>query len=303
MSEPLTTIPPVWKPKAEQTAETSSGRWRREIRRRPGFQIGLVLLGLLVAAAICAPLIAPYNPGTTNLKEKNQGPSSAHPWGTDYLGRDLFSRTLYGAQTSLLIAFMTVGIAFAVGTTVGCMAAYYGGIVDEGLSRCVDLFLAFPGIIFSLALLGLIGAGVLNMVLALALSQWATYARLMRGQVLSVKNMDYVLSARTGGLPDRLIMVRHLVPNAIMPVLILATLDIGHVILATAGLSFLGLGIPPGIPEWGAMIGAGKEFIRMAPLNVIVPGLAITGVVLLFNILGEGLREILDTREEQVIPL
>jgi len=150
------------------------------------------------------------------------------------------------------------------------------------------------------ALLGLIGAGIANMILALTLSQWATFARLMRGDVLSIRDLEYVQSARTAGLPDRRIMVKHLIPNAIMPVLVLATLDIGSVILATAGLSFLGLGIPPGIPEWGSMIGAGKEFLRTAPLNIIVPGLAITVVVLLFNLLGEGLRDILDVHKDQV---
>jgi peptide/nickel transport system permease protein len=303
MNESVPDSPPFRQKRTRRTAAVKSGWWGRALRQRPGFLAALGLLCLLMVVAVCAPFIAPFNPNVTSLSEKNEGPSAAHPWGTDYLGRDLFSRTLYGAQTSLVIAFLTVGCAFAVGTVVGCVAAYYGQYVDEAISRCVDLFLAFPGIIFSLALLGLIGAGVLNMVLALALSQWATYARLMRGQVLSVKSLDYILSARTGGLSDRLIMARHLVPNAVMPVVILATLDVGHVILATAGLSFLGLGIPPGIPEWGSMIGAGKEFIRMAPLNVIVPGLAITAVVLLFNILGEGLRDLLDTRDEQVIPL
>jgi len=302
MSEEVTTNPGARKIIAAQSTDHSTKRWIRKIRKRLGFQVCLVLLGILVIAALFALLIAPYDPNAIDLKQKNEDPSSAHIWGTDYLGRDLFSRTLFGAQTSLLIAFVTVACAFAAGTAVGCVAAYYGGVVDEVLSRCVDLFLAFPGIIFSLALLGLIGAGILNMILALTVSQWATFARFMRGNALSIKNLEYIQSARTAGLPDRRIMMRHLMPNAIMPVLILATLDIGSVILATAGLSFLGLGIPPGIPEWGSMIGAGKEFLRTAPLNVIVPGLAITVVVLLFNFLGEGLRDILDVHDEQVIP-
>ncbi len=300
MSEEVIAIPPTRRIIAGNAEVHSKKRGVREIRKRVGFQVCLALLGLLVFAALFAPFIAPYDPNVIDLKDKNEGPSSAHIWGTDYLGRDLFSRTLFGAQTSLLIAFITVGCAFVAGSAVGCIAAYYGGIVDVVLSRCIDLFLAFPGIIFSLALLGLIGAGVLNMILALTLSQWATFARLMRGQVLSIKNLDYIQSARTVGLPDRRIMTRYLVPNAIMPVLILATLDIGSVILATAGLSFLGIGLPPGIPEWGSMVGAGKEFLRTAPLNVIVPSLAITVVVLLFNVLGEGLRDILDVHKDQV---
>jgi|WetSurMetagenome_2_1015567.scaffolds.fasta_scaffold27360_5 peptide/nickel transport system permease protein len=300
MSEDAIANPIVRKIPANLPAGSTKSRFVREIRKRTGFQLCLVFLGILIVLAVVAPFMVPYDPNATDLPHKNEGPSSTHLWGTDYLGRDLFSRTLCGTQTSLLIAFVTVGCAIAAGASVGCIAAYYGGIVDEVVSRCIDLFLAFPGIIFSLALLGLIGAGILNMIIALTLSQWATFARLMRGDVLSIRNLEYVQSARTGGLPDRRIMLRHLVPNAIMPVLVLATLDIGSVILSTAGLSFLGLGIPPGIPEWGSMIGAGKEFLRTAPLNIIVPGLAITVVVLLFNILGEGLRDILDVHKEQV---
>lgn len=280
----------------------SRNRWIAEIRKRLSFQVCLVLLGILIIVSLFASFLVPYDPNAISLRDKNDHPSFDHLFGTDFLGRDLFSLVVCGAQTSLLIAIATVALALSTGAVIGCIAGYYGGIVDEALSRVVDLFLAFPGIIFALALLALIGAGILNMILALSLSQWAVYARLMRGQVLSVKNLEFIQGARTGGLPDTRIMMRHIVPNAVMPVLILATLDIGHVILSIAGLSFLGLGIPPGIPEWGSMIGNGKEFLRTAPGNVIVPGLAITAVVLLFNILGEGLRDILDVREDQVMP-
>jgi len=283
-----------------KTADISKNRLYREIAKRPGFQVCLLLLGILVVAAIFAPYISPYDPEAISVKDKNQGISSAHLFGTDFLGRDLFSLTLWGARTSLLIASISVAIALIFGSAVGCVAGYYGGVVDEVLSRFVDLLLAFPGIIFALALLAFMGAGILNLIIAITLSQWAIYARLMRGQVISIKNLEYVQSAYTAGLPDSRIMTRHLFPNAVMPVLILSTIDIGHVILSVAGLSFLGLGIPPGIPEWGSMIGAGKEFLRTAPLNVIVPGLAITFVVLIFNYLGEGLRDILDVHKDQV---
>ncbi|MFA5269157.1 MAG: ABC transporter permease, partial [Methanoregula sp.] len=283
-----------------KSMDSSKNRLYREIAKRPGFQVCLVLLGMLVIVAIFAPYISPCDPEAISVRDKNQGISSAHLFGTDFLGRDLFSLTIWGARTSLLIASVSVAVALVFGTIVGCVAGYYGGLVDEVLSRCIDLLLAFPGIIFALALLAFMGAGVLNLIIAITISQWAIYARLMRGQVISIKNLEYVQSARTAGLSDRRIMIRHLFPNAIMPVLILATLDIGHVILSVAGLSFLGLGIPPGIPEWGSMIGAGKEFLRTAPLNIIVPGLAITVVVLLFNVLGEGLRDILDVHKDQV---
>nr|WP_319540619.1 ABC transporter permease [uncultured Methanospirillum sp.] len=302
MSEDAVIVPKIKKYPKTRTISDSHKRFIHEIGKRPAFVISLACILLLIVIAVCAPLITPYDPNETDLPQKNLGISSEHVWGTDYLGRDLFSRTIWGTRTSLIIAFTTVGCAFVAGTLIGCMAAFYGGIVDELLSRCIDLFLAFPGIIFSLALLGLIGPGIPNMVLALTLSQWAVFARLMRGDVLSITNLEYIQSAKTGGLPNSRIILKHLIPNAIMPVLILATLEVGSVILSTAGLSFLGLGIPPEIPEWGSMIGAGKEFLRTAPLNVIVPGLAITVVVMIFNVFGEGLRDILDVHEEQVIP-
>ncbi|HWQ63032.1 MAG TPA: ABC transporter permease [Methanospirillum sp.] len=302
MSEDVVVVPKIKKYPKTRTISDSHTRLIHEIIKRPAFIVSLACILILVAIAICAPYIAPYDPNDTDLPNKNLGISSSHVWGTDYLGRDLFSRTIWGTRTSLIIAFTTVGCAFFAGALIGCMAAFYGGIVDEVLSRCIDLFLAFPGIIFSLALLGLIGPGIPNMVLALTLSQWAVFARLMRGDVLSITNLEYIQSAKTGGLPNSRIILKHLIPNAIMPVLILATLEVGSVILSTAGLSFLGLGIPPEIPEWGSMIGAGKEFLRTAPLNVIVPGLAITVVVMIFNVFGEGLRDILDVHEEPVIP-
>lgn len=300
MSEDVISIPSIRRTLSAKSIDSSKNRLYREIAKRPGFQVCLALVGLLMIVAIFAPVISPYDPEAISVKDKNLGISSEHLFGTDFLGRDLFSLTIWGARTSLFIASVSVAIALLFGTIIGCLAGYYGGIIDEILSRCVDLLLAFPGIIFALALLAFMGAGVLNMIVAITISQWAIYARLMRGQVISIKNLEYVQSARTAGLPDRRIIIRHLFPNSIMPVVILATLDIGHVILSVAGLSFLGLGIPPGIPEWGSMIGAGKEFLRTAPLNVIVPGLAITFVVLIFNYLGEGLRDILDVHKDQV---
>lgn len=300
MSEDVITIPRIRRTLSVKSMDSSKNRLYREIAKRPGFLVCLVLLGMLVIVAIFAPYISPYDPEAISVRDKNQGISSVHLFGTDFLGRDLFSLTIWGARTSLFIASVSVAVALTFGCIVGCVAGYYGGLVDEVLSRCIDLLLAFPGIIFALALLAFMGAGILNLIIAITISQWAIYARLMRGQVISIKNLEYVQSARTAGLSDRRIMIRHLFPNAIMPVLILATLDIGHVILSVAGLSFLGLGIPPGIPEWGSMIGAGKEFLRTAPLNIIVPGLAITVVVLLFNVLGEGLRDIFDVHKDQV---
>lgn len=259
--------------------------------------IPLILLGLIAACAICAPLIAPYDPGATDLKNVVSLPSSEHLLGTDYLGRDVLSRLVYGARTSLFIALTTIAVSCIAGIVIGCVAGYRGGVVDLVLSRGIDVFIAFPGIIFALVLLGFLGPGIFNLILALSLTQWAGYARLIRGEVLSTKNEDYVLSARTVGLSDRIIMFRHILPNVVAPVLILATIDVGHVILSTATLSFFGLGVPADVPEWGSMINAGKNFMRTAPLLTIIPGLTITAVVVLFNVLGEGLRDVLDPHD------
>ncbi|MFA5268153.1 MAG: ABC transporter permease, partial [Methanoregula sp.] len=234
MSEEVITIPRIRRTLSVKSMDSSKNRLYREIAKRPGFQVCLVLVGILVIVALFAPFITPYDPEAISVRDKNLGISLAHLFGTDFLGRDLFSLTVWGARTSLFIASVSVAVALSFGCIVGCVAGYYGGLVDEILSRCIDLLLAFPGIIFALALLAFMGAGILNLIIAITLSQWAIYARLMRGQVISIKNLEYVQSARTAGLSDRRIMIRHLFPNAIMPVLILATLDIGHVILSVA---------------------------------------------------------------------
>lgn len=268
--------------------------WYYRLQQRPGLKIAFILLAVVLLASVCAPLLAPQDPNITNLYEKNQWMSVEHWFGTDYLGRDLFSRVIYGLQTSMAIAVTTIAITFVIGISVGSYAGYKGGRVDNCIARIIDVFLAFPSIILALALVTLLGSGIPNMILMLALVQWASFARLMRGQILAEKNAAYVLSARAAGLPGWLILVRHLLPNCIMPVVVLATMDIGHTILTISTLSFLGLGLPPSIPEWGSMINAGLDSMRTAPLNVIVPGLAITAVTLLFNLTGEGVRDITD---------
>ncbi|OEU43077.1 nickel ABC transporter permease subunit NikC [Methanosarcina sp. Ant1] len=270
----------------------------KKVFQRKDMLFALVALLLFIGLALFAPLISPYNPNTIDLKNKNLSPSGEHLLGTDYLGRDLLSRILIGAQTSLSIAFGVVLISLLFGTVMGCAAGYYGGIVDETLSRVIDIFLSFPGVIFALTILGVLGSGVFNLILALSIVQWAHYARVMRGQVLSLKRQEFVLSAVTSGAGDFYIIRKHIVPNAIAPVLVLATIDLGHVILSIATLSFLGIGLPADIPEWGAMLSAGKEFMRTAPYQTIFPGLAITFFVVIFSILGDGIRDILDPNHE-----
>ena len=258
----------------------------------------LVLLAAMVLIAILAPWIAPYEPNDINLKESLQSPSKEHWLGTDHLGRDIFSRLLYGAATSFTIAISVVAFALIWGIALGGIAGYFGGLSDDIISRVIDLFLSFPSMIFALAIVGALGSSVLNLIMALALVHWASYARLMRGQVLSAKSNDYVSSARVIGASDRRILVKHILPNALAPVIVLATLDMGHVILSAAALSFLGLGIPPSVPEWGSMLNAGKEFMRTAPYLTLFPGMAITLTVILFSLLGDGFQEILDPESE-----
>ncbi|HNZ05480.1 MAG TPA: ABC transporter permease, partial [Methanothrix soehngenii] len=192
-----------------------------------------------------------------------------------------------------VVAFALIG-----GIALGGIAGYSGGLSDDIISRVIDLFLSFPSMIFALAIVGALGSSVLNLIMALALVHWASYARLMRGQVLSAKSNDYVSSARVIGASDRRILVKHILPNALAPVIVLATLDMGHVILSAAALSFLGLGIPPSVPEWGSMLNAGKEFMRTSPYLTLFPGMAITLTVILFSLLGDGFQEILDPESE-----
>ena len=272
--------------------------WYSRLMQRPGLQAVLALLATVILLSAFAPMLAPQDPGATDLYGKNQGPSAAHILGTDYLGRDLFSRVICGLQTSMTIALTTIVVTFVIGVAIGGYSGYRGGRVDNVVARVIDVFLAFPSIILALALITLLGSGIMNMILMLSVAQWASFARLMRGQVLAEKNQEYVLSARASGLPSWWILMKHIIPNCIMPVIVLATMDLGHTILTISTLSFLGLGIPPSIPEWGSMINAGLDHMRTAPLNVIVPGVAITIVTLLFNLAGEGLRDITNPKSD-----
>lgn len=278
--------------------ETYGSEFAKKVFQRKDMLFALISLLLFSGFALFAPLISPYDPNAIDLKNKNLSPSEEHLLGTDYLGRDLLSRILIGARTSLSIAFGVVLISLITGTALGCAAGYYGGIVDESLSRVIDVFLSFPGVIFALTIMGVLGSGVFNLMLALSIVQWAKYARVMRGQVLSLKKQEFILSVVISGADDFNIIRKHIIPNAIAPLLVLATIDFGHVILSIATLSFLGIGLPADIPEWGAMLSAGKEFMRTAPYQTIFPGLAITFFVVIFSILGDGMRDILDPNHE-----
>ncbi|NPE30286.1 ABC transporter permease [Methanococcoides sp. SA1] len=270
----------------------------KEVMKRKDMKISLLLLLLFLAVALTSPWISPYDPNAVELENKNLAPSFDHPLGTDYLGRDILSRIFVGATTSLSIAVGVVSASVVFGVIVGCVSGYYGGLIDELLCRVIDLFLSFPGIIFALTIMGVLGSGKTNLMFALAVVQWASYARLMRGQVLSVRKNEYVLSAKVIGTGDARIIWKHIIPNSIAPAIVLATIDVGHVILSIAALSFLGIGLPANVPEWGAMLSAGKEFMRVSPSQTIFPGLTITAIVVIFSILGDGMRDILDPNDK-----
>jgi len=261
---------------------------------------GMIILFLLVFIAIFAPFIAPHDPVDQELKKRLSPPSSEYPLGTDHLGRCILSRLLYGARISLPIAMMVVGITFAIGVTTGAISGYLGGIADEIIMRIVDVFLTFPGLILALGIIAALGPGLFNAMIALVIVGWAGYTRIVRGSVLSVKEKEFVEGARGLGASDSYILVRHILPNVIAPVIPMAMLGMGYVILAVAGLSFLGLGAQPPTPEWGAMLNDGRVFMRSAPQLMIFPGLAIMITVLAFNFLGDGLRDVLDPRRESM---
>lgn len=261
--------------------------------------IGLIIIISLAFIALFAPFIAPHDPIEQNLEKRLLPPCREYPMGTDDLGRCLLSRIIYGARVSLQLSVIVVGIITVIGVTLGLISGYYGGIVDEIIMRLVDVVLAFPGIILALAVAGALGPGLFNVMLALAMVGWTGLARVVRGSVLSVKQKEFVESARALGCSDLHIMTRHILPNVMAPVIVLATLDMAFIILAAAGLSFLGLGAQPPTPEWGSMLNNGRAFMRTAPHLTTFPGLAIMVAVLAFNFLGDGLRDALDPRQQR----
>ena len=254
-------------------------------------------VGLLPETVTLQPLqLAPHDPIDQNLADRLHPPSREYPLGTDQLGRDILSRLLVGARISLSIGVVVVSISLMIGTAVGVVSGYLGGWVDEALMRIVDIVLAFPGLLLALVVAGILGPSLTNIMIALAVVGWTQYARIVRGSVLSVKQRDFVAAAKLTGVSEPRLVSTHVVPNVIGPVVILATLDMAYVILATAGLSFLGLGAQPPTPEWGTMLSGGRQHLLTAWWIANVPGVAIMVAVLAFNILGDSLRDLLDPR-------
>jgi peptide/nickel transport system permease protein len=269
--------------------------WRQFRRNQLAMGSGVVVL-LLSLAALLAQWLAPYDPSAYDVRQILLPPSFAHWLGTDQIGRDVLSRMLYGARISMAVGFVSVGIAVVVGTLIGSVAAYYGGRVDELLMRFVDLMLNFPRLFLLLTLIALLRPSIWIIMAVIGLTGWMGLARLVRSEILSLKEREFVLSARALGAMDRRIMFRHILPNALVPVLVSATLGVAGAILAESGLSFLGLGVQPPTPSWGNILNEGRANIEIAWWLSVFPGMAILVTVLAYNLLGEGLRDALDPR-------
>lgn len=257
---------------------------------------GAILIFLLVLVAILAPVLAPYSPAEQNLLNNLEPPSATHPFGTDSYGRDVLSRVIHGTRISIQIAVTAVGVALGIGIILGSLAGYYGGRVDTVVQTAVDLTWSFPAILVGLALAVILGPTLMTILVAIGLVYWGQYARLIRGEVLSLREEEFIKAAKAVGMKDRRIIFRHILPNAIVPAFVVATLQMGGAIGIEASLSFLGLGAQPPTPSWGAMLSEGREYMRGAWWIATFPGLAIVTVILGFNLLGDGLRDALDPK-------
>jgi peptide/nickel transport system permease protein len=268
---------------------------RRRLTRYLLPAIGAAVVAVWAILAILAPLVAPYQPDTVDVVVRLHAPTSAHLFGTDELGRDVFSRVVYGGRTSLPAGLAVVAVGGLLGTLWGGIAAYVGGAVDEAMMRIADVVLAFPPLILAMAIASALGIGIGNAILSMIVVWWPQYARLSRGLVLTQRNQEYVQAARVLGYSPTRILLRHIFPNALGPLIVLLTLDVGNAIITFAALSFLGLGVVPPTPEWGAMVAGGRSLIAQWWVAAF-PGLAIFTTVLGFNFLGDGIRDVLDPR-------
>ncbi len=270
--------------------------WRR-LRRHRLAMLGLLIISGIIVLAIFAPFVSPADPLAIDYSHPAAPPGTpGHLLGTDVVGRDIVARLIFGTRISLQVGVVAVGIAATIGTTVGLIAGYRGGIVDNVLMRTVDVFLAFPVIVLAIAIIAVLGPSLVNVIIALGLVAWTTYARVVRGQVLVLREQDFVQAARAMGTSDARIIIRHILPNTLAPVIVLATVGMAAAIIAEAALSFLGLGVQPPTPSWGTMLNEGRGFLRTAPHISTLPGLAIMLTVLGFNFLGDGLRDAFDPR-------
>lgn len=272
--------------------------WRR-LKANKGSVVGLMIILLLSAMAIFAPYLAPYDPNKMNVGPRLAAPSWEHPLGTDSFGRDQLSRIIYGARISLYVGFIAVGIGAVCGGFIGAVVGYYGGRIDNILMRLMDVLLAVPQIILAIAIVGALGSNLLNLMIAVGVSQIPRYARIVRASALSVRGQEFVEAARAVGASDLRIIVENILPNCMAPIIVQSTLGVASAILSAAALSFLGLGIQPPTAEWGSMLSLGRQYMRNAPHLTFFPGLVIAIVVLALNIFGDGLRDALDPKLRQ----
>jgi peptide/nickel transport system permease protein len=260
---------------------------------------GGILVVLVFVLSIFAPWIAPYNPSQIDIENILVGPSLSHPLGTDDLGRDVLSRMLWGGRISLEVGFVAVGIATIIGIILGSLAGYYGGWLDTIIMRFVDIMLSIPTIFLVLTVIAILEPNIINIMIVIGLTSWMEPARLIRGEFLSLKEREFVVAARALGASDNRIMLRHILPNGLSPILVSATIGVGVAILIESGLSFLGLGVQPPTPSWGSLLSSGKDNIEIAWWLSAFPGLAILLTVLGYNLLGEGIRDALDPRQNE----
>lgn len=274
--------------------------WRR-LKKNKMAIAGLIIMLILVLLAIFANLIADYNEVAIkqNTAVRFQGPSREHWLGTDEFGRDIFARIIHGARISLIVGIVAVGISILIGGSLGAIAGYYGGIIDNIIMRCMDVFLAIPSILLAVAIVTAMEANLFNLMLAIGISSIPGFARIVRASVLMVRDQEFIEAARAIGASDSRIIRKHIIPNALAPVIVQGTLGVASAILSTAGLSFIGLGVQKPRPEWGAMLAGGRDFLRRASHVTTFPGLAIMITILALNLLGDGLRDALDPRLKQ----
>lgn len=283
-------------PLAAKHSTTRLSRLIRMLQRHPSMLIGGCILILLIAIAILAPIIAPFDPTAPNTAVRLKPPSRTHLFGTDELGRDIFSAVIWGARISLRVGLISMGIGATIGTTLGLISGFYGRWVDTTLMRVIDVMLAFPGILLAITFVAILGPGLNNVMIAVGIANIPRFTRVVRSSVLTVKTLTYIEAAEAVGIPNARIMLRHILPNVLSPIIVLVTLGIASAILSAAGLSFLGLGAQPPTPEWGAMLSKARGFLRVAWWWATFPGLAIMITVLAMNLLGDGLRDALDPR-------
>jgi peptide/nickel transport system permease protein len=285
-------------------APAATSRWRETLGIVAGNRLalfGMIVLGLLIVAALLGPRLAPYGYNEINITDRLQGPSATHIFGTDDLGRDVFSRVLLGARVSLLVGFVAVGISLTAGTLLGLIAGFYGGRLDDLVMRLMDVLFAFPAMLMAIAVLAILGPGTVNAMVAIGIVYTPIFARVTRASVLSVREEVHVRAARSIGAGDVRLLGLHILPNVLAPIIVQTSVSLAFAILSEAALSFLGLGTQPPNPSWGRMLSEGRGFIQQAWWIAVFPGLAIFLVVLSFNVLGDALRDALDPRQKSVI--